>query len=317
VYSVIEPATINDIANVSVTISTCDRADALARCLDALLCGEVLPSEIVVVDQSRSNQTRTVVEQRQSGPVPIHYIRDAGVGLGASQNIAIAHTSCPIVAVTDDDCVPMPDWIAVIAQAFAAPDLIDVVTGRVLPLGPDTPGLYAVSSRTSLLRTEFGPNAMPWDIGSGNNFAAKRDWLNRIGGNDERLGPGSPGQGGVDMDLFYRLLRAGARIRYEPSSLVYHERASKAGRIGRRAPYGFGIGAGCSIRLREGDRQALRILGRWLLMRVERLAGALRRRQWMLAYEEVLVLGGTLGGLVHGLRAGDAVQVADTPSDAV
>jgi O-antigen biosynthesis protein len=313
----IERATTNKIANVSVLISTRDRADALARCLDTLLAGTVLPSEIVVVDQSRGDQTRTIVEQRQSSAVAISYIYDAGSGLGRSQNIAIAYATCPVVAVTDDDCVPTPDWIDVIAQAFDEPDRVDVVTGRVLPLGPEMPGLYAVSSRTSTLRIEFDRDAMPWEIGSGNNFAVKRDWLNRIGGNDERLGPGSAGRGGVDMDLFYRLLRAGARIRYEPSSLVYHERASRAGRIGRRAPYGYGIGAGCMIRMHEGDHRALRILGRWLLMRAERLAGALRRRRWMLVYEEVLVFGGTLEGLVHGIRMGNAIHRANTHSEPV
>ena len=29
----------------------------------------------------------------------------------------------------------------------------------------------------------------------------------------------------MDMDLFYRLLRAGARIRYVPEALVYHDKA--------------------------------------------------------------------------------------------
>lgn len=292
-----------DIAPISVAISTRDRPDALGRCLDALLAGERLPAEIVVVDQSRDERSRAAVAQRQPAASSLIYVRHAGSGLGVSQNIAIDRAGCPVVAVTDDDCIPAPDWVAVLEQAFAAPSCVDALTGRVLPLGPDRPGLYAVSSRTSAERTEFGRAAMPWDIGSGNNFAVRREWLARIGGNDERLGPGAPGRGGVDMDLFYRLLRAGARIRYEPRSLVYHERTTRAGRIGRRAPYGYGIGAGCLIRLREGDRNALRILARWLLMRGGRLLEGLRRRDWTLAYEESLVLGGTLGGLVYGLRA--------------
>lgn len=298
----VEQENVKRVANLSVAISTLDRPEALSLCLDTLLSGNVLPAEIIVVDQSRDDRTRLAVEQRQSSTKSLTYIHHRGHGLGAAQNLAIAHARSPIFAVTDDDCVPALDWIARIEQAFAPPGQIDALTGRVLPLGRETPDLYAVSSRTSTVRAELDRRAMPWYVGSGNNFAVKREWLNRIGGNDERLGPGSPGQGGVDMDLFYRLLRAGARIRYEPELVVYHARTSKAGRLARRIPYGYGMGACCSLWLRQKDHQALRVLAHWLLMRVRRLVTGLWRRHWLLVYEEVLVLVGTLRGLIHGLR---------------
>jgi GT2 family glycosyltransferase len=143
---------------------------------------------------------------------------------------------------------------------------------------------------------------MPWDIGSGNNFAVKREWLNQIGGNDERLGPGSPGKGAVDMDLFYRLLQAGARLRYEPELVVYHARTSKEGRISRRIPYGYGMGACCRMWLLQKDYRALHVLGRWTILRMSRLWGGIRSRHWMLVHEELLVLAGTIGGFMNGRR---------------
>ena len=39
-------------AELTVAIATLDRPVALARCLDALEVGSLLPAEIVVVDQS-------------------------------------------------------------------------------------------------------------------------------------------------------------------------------------------------------------------------------------------------------------------------
>jgi GT2 family glycosyltransferase len=290
-------------AQITVAISTSDRPVALSACLGALLAGAILPAEVIVVDQSRDYRTQAVVERYRLEALPLTYIRHTGHGLGVSQNIAITRAGCPVVAITDDDCVPTADWLATIEASFAHPSRIDALTGRVLPLGPEQPGMYAVSSRMSTASVEFQPNAMPWEIGSGNNFAVKHDWLMRIGGNDERLGPGARGRGGVDMDLFYRLLRAGARIRYEPDALVYHERTSRAGRLSRRAPYGYGMGACCSKWLWLGDFNALRVGMRWMSMRCWRLAGALRQRQWQLAYEEMLVLRGTLAGLVYGLCA--------------
>jgi len=289
-------------AHLTVALSTLNRPEALSICLKALLSGDVLPAEIVIVDQSRDDRTRAVVETQQPGRVALKYFQHEGQGLGTAQNFAIAHACTPIVAVTDDDCCPASDWVARIEQAFAPRSQLDGMTGRVLPLGPATPGSYAVSSRTSTVRVDFERGAMPWDIGSGNNFAVKKEWLNRIGGNDERLGPGSPGQGAVDMDLFYRLLQAGARLRYEPDLVVYHARTSRAGRISRRIPYGYGMGACCRMWLRQKDPQALHVLRRWLQLRMRRLLEGVRNRHWMLVYEELLVLAGTVQGFTDGLR---------------
>jgi glycosyltransferase involved in cell wall biosynthesis len=294
-------------AAVSVAISTRDRAAVLARCLDALLAGDTLPAEIVVVDQSRDDATRQVVAERQGRGVALVYVRHRGDGLGVSQNIAIGSATSPVVAVTDDDCVPTPGWLAMVATALGPDSPLDAVSGRILPYGPPARGRYPVALRTRTEARPLGPRAMPWEIGSGNNFAVRRPWLLRIGGNDERLGPGAPGQGAVDMDLFYRLLRGGARIRYEPALLVYHEQTDWAGRVGRAVPYGYGMGACSVLWLRQGDGNAPRVLARWLLLRATLLAAALRQGDMRTVYEELLVLRGTLGGLVHGLRLASPV----------
>ncbi|HVF79943.1 MAG TPA: glycosyltransferase family 2 protein [Solirubrobacteraceae bacterium] len=288
-------------AAISVAISTRDRPQALARCLASLRAGTVLPAEIIVVDQSRGNDTRQLV----SGAAGVRYVAHAGSGLGASQNIAFAHAAEAIVAVTDDDCVVDERWLETLERALCGPGAPEALTGRVLPLGPDTPGLYPVSTRQSTLPREFSVRSRPWDVGSGNNFAVRLDWLQRIGGNDERLGPGALGLGAVDMDLFYRLLRARARVRYDPDAVVFHERTTRRGRFGRRFPYGYGVGVMCAVWLRRGDRRAVLILARWLAFRVRRLLRGLRRADLMLAHEEVLVLWGTVCGVIRGARLRD------------
>lgn len=302
-----EPAAVPTLPPVAVSISTRDRPDAVGCCLDALLQGELLPACIVVVDQSRDGATEAIVAARQDARVPIRYVRHAGSGLGVSQNIGLRAAAEPVVAVTDDDCIPAGEWLRTVAEAFAASPRLAAVTGPVLPLGPPRAGFTPVSTRPSRVSRRFEGRSVPWDVGSGNNFAVRREWLERIGGNDERLGPGSPGLGGVDMDLFYRLLRAGGAIAYEPEAVVYHELASQRDRLARRMPYGHGMGACCALWLRQGDAYALRVLAAWVALRVRRLAGGLRRREWRLVYEELLVLGGTARGLLHGARvAGEA-----------
>ena len=290
-------------AEISVAISTRDRPRALARCLESLRGGRVLPAEVVVADQSSGVEARSAVAAADSRELPIRLVAGGTNGLAEAQNLAFRHTTQPVVAVIDDDCVADPEWILVLEQVFSRDRVIALIGGSVLPLGHEQPGRYAVASRLSATRQSFIGKAAPWHVGSGNNFAVRRDWFERVGGCDERLGPGTPGQGGLDMDLFYRVLRAGGRALYEPDAIVYHERATRHGRLARRRPYGHGIGVLCTLRLREGDSYGARLLAEWLILRARIVAGALIRKRWVAVHEEGLVLAGTAAGILHAIRA--------------
>jgi hypothetical protein len=130
----------------------------------------------------------------------------------------------------------------------------------------------------------------------------RRDRLVAIGGFDERLGPGAPARGALDMDVFYRLLRSGGRLRYEPACVVRHERQTRRGRIDRRFPYGYGMGAWCALLLLDGDRYALRLLAAWVVSRAARLGRGIVARDAARVVEELLVLAGTASGVLHPLR---------------
>jgi GT2 family glycosyltransferase len=288
------------VAEVTVAIATLDRTGSLLRCLDAVLTGEVLPAEVLIVDQSRDESTRLALQQRQS-PVQVTYVPQERLGLSASRNAGVARARCPIVAITDDDCVPAPGWIAAIVRAFASDPSPEAVTGRVLPLGPEQPGLYAVSLRASRIRSDYSGKVVPWQVGTGGNFAVKREWVDRVGGYDLRLGAGSPGQAAEDADLLYRLLCAGARIRYEPEALVYHERQSESRRMRSRWTYGHGVGALCALGLRRRDWYAVRMLGAWMREQTRECVRAVRHGQWRQVQERSLMLRGTLRGVLYGL----------------
>ena len=289
--------------SISVVISTMERPDALRRCLRALAAGTLPPPEIVVVDQSRDEATQAVLRELAADGVPVVAVRQAPRGLGASQNAGFAAARGAVVAVTDDDCIADPAWLATIDRAFAASPGLGALGGRVLALPAEGARTSPVSTRTSTRRVDFHGRGAPWAVGSGNNFAVRRELFLRFGGCDERLGPGSPGLGGVDMDLFYRLLRAGAHVRYEPDALVHHERQTLADRLARRPLYGHGMGAAVAFRLRERDRRAPGLLLAWLRLRAAMLGGAALRGDWAAAREEVTMLGSTLRGLRHGLGA--------------
>lgn len=299
---------------ISVAISTLDRPGAVEACLTGLLAAKHAPFEIVVVDQSTTETTREVIENVRQPGCDIVYVRHGGRGLAVSQNIAIERARCEVVAVIDDDCVPAPDWLWQIERAFASSPRLDLVTGRVLPLGPQRPGLYPVSSRTSMQRVDFAGRVAPWRVGSGNNFAVRREAFLGIGGCDERLGPGSPGKGGVDMDLFYRLLKSGSEGRYEPAAVVFHEQKSHEERMARRPMYGYGTGACFALWTRQRDVGGPVMLARWLAWRSARMAAAAASGAWTHAREEALMLAWTFAGLSYGLRASESPVTTPEPN---
>lgn len=293
------------VAAVTVAVAACDRPEGVARCLDGVLGGELLPAELIVVDQSRDDAVELVVRRVGRTDLAVRYVRQPRTGLSDSRNAAVAHASQPVVAFTDDDCVPHPHWLAAVAAAFSAADAPAALTGRVLPLGEERPGTFVVSPRAGTERIDFRGRTIPWRVGTGGNFAARREWLERIGPFDPRLGAGSPGKAAEDADLLYRLLRAGATVRYEPAAVVYHERQTEAQRLASRAGYGFGIGAFCGLWLRRGDWFAVRLLLGWLGLQTGLLLKAGLGGNRLLARQRWLSLGGGARGLVYGLGLRD------------
>lgn len=289
-------------AAITVAVSTVDRPPSLARCIAAVLDGQILPAEIVIVDQSADSSTADVVQFCcRDAAVPIRYVRQDRRGLAASRNLATTCAAQPVVAFTDDDCVPDAAWVAQVVAAFSGSEQPNAVTGRVLPLGPERPGLYAVSSRLSPHRTVYRRRTLPWNVGSGGNTAVERGWLARIGGFDETLGACAPGRAAEDTDLLYRLLVAGATVQYEPDAVVFHERQDLARRLASRPAYGFGMGAFCAKWARRGDPYAVWMLGRWMLERARALLASFVRLRSRRIREELMMLHGAMRGVGYGL----------------
>jgi GT2 family glycosyltransferase len=284
---------------ITVAVATCGRPESLARCLQALARGTTRPRETIVVDQAPSPDSRRVVEE--CGIEGARYLEQPRLGISASRNLALAAASGVVLAVTDDDCAPDPGWVTALAAAFERDPMPAAVTGPILPLGPQPPGTRAISLRTAARPADHRGRMLPWIVGSGGNFAARRETLRQHAGWDERLGPGSPGQAAEDAELLYRILRDGGTVRYEPAAVVRHEWQTWDRRLATRSSYGHGIGALCGVWLRRGEGFALRMLAAYAKDHIRALAGAARRRDRGAITEHMRALAGLLPGLMYGL----------------
>jgi GT2 family glycosyltransferase len=283
-------------------VATRDRPESLLRSVRALIAQDVGPGEIIVVDQGTA--PLQVDLPAEANGVEVLVLRDEGVGLSRARNLALEAARCPFVAVVDDDCIPDAGWLAAITSGFSRHNGADGVCGPVLPLPRNGERVFPVSSRTSRTKADYTSGAVPWRVGTGGNFAARTDLVRTLGGYDCRLGAGSSSSGGEDIDLIYRMLRAGATIRYCPEAIVRHERVTAVRRRATRRSYGRGIGAFIGLRGRERDLHVGMLLLWWVLQRLAMLARAalyIDRRGVM---EEAIVLAGTAAGLSHGLRMG-------------
>lgn len=283
-------------APVSVVLSTLTRPPTLQRTLQALAAGTVRPAEVVVVDQSG----RPLQPGELECGLTVVHVAMTQKGLSASQNLGVASASYGVVAITDDDCVPDPCWIETAGRVVRGE--VDLLTGRVLPLPAVGDRTLALSTRNRTERLVLTRGVLPWDMGTGGNFVVRRELYVRVGGNDERLGSGTPARAGNDLDLFWRLLRAQAHGEFDPHLLVLHERATPEQRRDRRWGYGAGVGAAVVGWLRQRDRRGLVVLVAWLRMRLRLLLRAAVRGRVTTVGEELRVLRGTLAGVLIALR---------------
>ena len=69
----------------------------------------------------------------------------------------------------------------------------------------------------------------------------RRSVLIDVGGFDEALDTGAPLPGGGDLDIFYRVVRAGVPLIYEPRLVVFHQHRREYAAL-RRQMYAWGLG---------------------------------------------------------------------------
>ena len=168
---------------VTVVVPTCGRPELLARCL-AALDRQTLPRseyEVIVVDDS----------VLRSGPA-------------AARNRGWRQAQSALIAFTDDDTEPQPQWLE---YGLRALQHADAVAGRVVMPISDPPTDYERDAK-GLERAEFVTA----------NCFVRRAVLERIGGFDE----GFRMAWREDSDLHFRLLRSGARIARVPNAVVVH-----------------------------------------------------------------------------------------------
>lgn len=223
--------------SLTVAVCTKDRPERLVRCLRSILNVDVpegvAAPDVLVVDNAPSDgRTREVVEAHPG----VRYAVEPRPGLDFARNRALHEASGELVAYLDDDVVVDGGWLGGLAEAWGENPDAGAFTGLVLPFALETPAQILFESNGGFRRgfdklrfhgqTRPGVSLYPvgaGEFGAGANMAFRRDVLLDLGGFDDALDTGGPLPGGGDLDIFYRVVRAGYPLVYEPAYLVFHE----------------------------------------------------------------------------------------------
>jgi GT2 family glycosyltransferase len=242
--------------DLTVVVCTRDRPESLRSCLSRIRSSVGRRYQVMVVDNCpRTDANQRVVEDAASGGLRVVRVVEPRPGLSRARNCALARTTTEFVAFTDDDALPDVDWAGALHRGFSAGDDVALVTGIVPPAQIETraQALFeqklkwsnnlAAETYSMARRKEYGW-PFPYSaghFGTGANFAVDRQLVLDLGGFDEALGVGTRTQGGEDLEMFVRVLRAGHSLRYEPSAVVWHVH-SRDERALRRTVFGYGKG---------------------------------------------------------------------------
>jgi GT2 family glycosyltransferase len=228
------PVRLSPETSVSIVVATRDRPEALRECLASLVVQESPRDfEIVVVDNHPASGLTPPVVAEFPGIVLVDEPR---AGLSYARNRGFAASRGEILVATDDDVVAPKGWLEALVAPFTRADVV-AVTGNVLPRELETESQRLFEAYGGLGRgyqgreydrryfDRFRIRAVPtWHLGATANAAFRASIFADpgIGLLDEALGAGMPTGVGEDTYLFYKVLKAGFTLVYEPAAWVWH-----------------------------------------------------------------------------------------------
>ena len=202
----------NEAKSASIIIPTFNGASRIGKCLDSL-SGQTagLDVEILVIDDGSTDNIAAVA----GGYSSVRLITQANAGPAAARNRGALAARGKILLFTDDDCVPMPNWLDAMLAPFADPEVVGAK------------GVYRTHQRglaARFVQTEYEDKyrlmARLPDIDFVDTYSAgfRRDRFLEMRGYDTSF----PVACAEDIELSYRMSARGWKMKFVPSAIVYH-----------------------------------------------------------------------------------------------
>ena len=205
--------------NISLCIATYRRSDRLCALLDDLTKQQLMPMEVVVVDNDAAGSARVIIERRRAlgAPFPIHYNIQPVKNISLTRNRSVELASGDWIAFIDDDERAPTAWLRLLAETVELYDA-DGVLGPVEPIVPsDAPAWIRQGRFYAWARMQTG-NVIPANKLRFGNLLLRGSLLR------DTTTPFDPDYGltgGEDGDLLTRLEQHGARFVWCDEAVVH------------------------------------------------------------------------------------------------
>jgi GT2 family glycosyltransferase len=263
---------------LDIAICTHGRPDALARCLRSLESVGAIPGNqdlrVMVIDNAPPDSHTAELVRTFPGVV---YIVEPKPGLDFARNRAVQEAAGELIAFLDDDVVVDPRWLDGLREAWAANPDAGAFAGPILPFELETTAQVVFEQMggfgKNFNRVRFSsaiPDSATYPVGAGifgagANMAFRRDAVQQLGGFDDALDTGAPLPGGGDLDMFYRMIRAGYPLVREPKFVVFHQHRREYAQL-RRQMWTWGQGTMAYLtKSWRTDHTARARIRRWVL----------------------------------------------------
>lgn len=202
-------------AHISVIVPVRNRRDLLEHLLDSLDRQTRRDFEVVVVDDGSTDGADRVAASRVIAGRPVRVLRSGGEGAVAARGLGAARAEGDILAFTDSDCAPEPQWLAEGAGAIESG--ADLANGYTYPARPMNPMERSLASGTEGLYPTANMFYRRAAFEGAGGFESAED---RLGFRHDSLIRGTGF--GEDSILAWQMIRAGRRVDYVPTARVAH-----------------------------------------------------------------------------------------------
>lgn len=204
------------------------RPGNLLRCLEALKRQQVAPEEVLVALRDDDPATWAALLAWDGGRLPLRLVGVGRLGASEARNRCLERAGGDVVAMTDDDTAPRPDWLARIRDRFGADPALGGLGGPDWIGGCETPPdeRARVIGRVQWWGRRVGGHhrgsrglvQVEWLKGANMSFRREALRTVRFG----RLLRGTAAQFGEDFAVSLEVAALGWKLLYDPSVQVDH-----------------------------------------------------------------------------------------------
>ena len=223
-----ERVKLNSYPLVSIVVCSYNGGKTLGDCLESLDLLNYPNYEVILVDDGSKDGTQEIVKSFEAARVvrsaasgrklpEFTNIVQKNMGLSYARNVGAYASKGEVIAYTDSDCMPDPDWLYYLVGTLLSGDYCGVGGPNISPPAVNwvqAAVAAAPGSPTHVLLTDVVAEHIP-----GCNMAFHRWAFMSVGGFDTEYR-----KAGDDVDFCWRLQTNGGVIAFSPSAIVWHYR---------------------------------------------------------------------------------------------